>query len=99
MINLTAGEVALENSLQKLSVYLERYHRRKAMILIDEYDIAIQSGYINGYYPKIINLIRNIFSSAFKDNISLEKGVLTGILRVAKESLFSGLNIRKSVPS
>jgi hypothetical protein len=92
IINLTVGEVALENSLLKLSVYLERYHRRKTMILIDEYDISIQSGYINGYYPKIINLIRNIFSGAFKDNISLEKGVLTGILRVAKESLFSGLN-------
>jgi hypothetical protein len=92
IINLTASEPAYENSLKKLSGYLEKYHHTKTVILIDEYDTPIQGGYISGYYSEIINFMRNLLSGAFKDNSSLEKGVLTGILRVAKESIFSGLN-------
>jgi hypothetical protein len=92
IINLSASEPAYENSLKKLSGYLEKFNHTKTIILIDEYDAPIQGGFINGYYQEIINFMRNLLSGAFKDNPSLEKGVLTGILRVAKESIFSGLN-------
>lgn len=62
------------------------------IILIDEYDVPIHESYISDYYPDMISLIRNILSDALKDNIYLEKALITGILRVAKESIFSGLN-------
>ena len=62
------------------------------MLFIDEYDVPIQEGYIRGYYDEMIALIRNLLTSALKDNIYLEKAMITGILRVAKESIFSGLN-------
>ncbi|MCL6590217.1 MAG: ATP-binding protein [Firmicutes bacterium] len=81
-----------EFSLKKLSDYLERYHHQKTIVLIDEYDAPILSGYLSGYYQDVINFMRNLLSGALKDNSSLEKGILTGVLRVAKESIFSGLN-------
>ena len=65
---------------------------KESFILIDEYDAPILSGYSNGYYREIISFMRNFLSGGLKDNQSLFKGVLTGILRVAKESIFSGLN-------
>jgi hypothetical protein len=92
IINLTASEPAYENSLKKLSEYLERFYHTKVIILIDEYDAPIQGGYTNEYYQEVVNFMRNLLGGAFKDNSNLEKGVLTGILRVAKESIFSGLN-------
>ncbi|MCT4618794.1 MAG: ATP-binding protein [Marinisporobacter sp.] len=87
-----AKSVDFMSGLKLLSEYLHRYHKEKTVILIDEYDVPIQSGYIYGYYEKIIEFMRIFFSSGLKDNAYLEKGVLTGILRVAKESIFSGLN-------
>ena len=84
--------VFYEMALKDLSDYLERYYQKRVFILIDEYDAPIESGYLNGYYSKIINFMRNFLSGGFKDNPSLKKGVMTGILRVAKESIFSGLN-------
>jgi hypothetical protein len=87
-----AGPDEYELSLKNLSAYLERYHDCKVIILIDEYDAPIQNEFINGYYQEIINFMRNLLSGALKDNSNLEKGVLTGILRIAKESIFSGLN-------
>ncbi|MGM0508780.1 MAG: AAA family ATPase [Fusobacteriota bacterium] len=81
-----------ENSLGKLMEYLYKYHNEKIIVLIDEYDMSIQAGYINGYYEKVVNFMRNFLSSGLKDNDYLEKSVLTGILRISKESIFSGLN-------
>jgi hypothetical protein len=71
---------------------LARYHQQKAILLIDEYDTPIQAGYVNGYYAEVVGFMRNFLSGGLKDNPHLEKGVLTGIMRVAKESIFSGLN-------
>lgn len=67
-------------------------HKTKVVILIDEYDVLIQGGYLHHYYDKIIEFMRNFLSGALKNNTYLEKAVLTGILRVSKESIFSGLN-------
>ena len=80
------------DGLKLLSEYLYRYHKQKVVILIDEYDVPIQSGYLYGYYDSIIEFMRIFLSGGLKDNQYLEKAVLTGILRVAKESIFSGLN-------
>ena len=88
----TAKQSEYETSLKNLSEFLSKYYKKRVIILIDEYDVPIQSGYLNGYYDGIIDFIRNFLSAGLKDNIYIEKAVLTGILRVAKESLFSGLN-------
>jgi hypothetical protein len=89
---LTADPSAYENSLERLSDYLARYHNQKVILLIDEYDTPIQAGYVHGYYAEAVGFMRNLLSGGLKDNPHLEKGVLTGIMRVAKESIFSGLN-------
>ncbi|HAN09202.1 MAG TPA: AAA family ATPase [Clostridiales bacterium] len=90
-----AGEstkVELEQSLKNIMEYFYRYFKQKAILIIDEYDQPIISGYCNGYYPEVVEVIRNMLSSALKTNDYLEKGILTGVTRVAKESVFSGLN-------
>ena len=79
------------DSLKRLSEYLNRYHNQKTVILIDEYDTPIQAGY-KRFYDDAISFMRNLMSGAFKDNIYLYKGVITGILRISKESIFTGLN-------
>ena len=79
-------------SLYLLTHWLHRFHGKRVILLIDEYDTPVHSAYMGGYYNLLISFIRNWFSSALKDNSSLERGVLTGILRIAKESIFSGLN-------
>jgi len=81
-----------ENSLKNLAEYLSKYHQSNPVILIDEYDMPIQASYAYNYYSQMIEFIRNLLSGCLKDNVYLEKAVLTGILRVAKESIFSGLN-------
>lgn len=91
-VNEELSEVELQNALGELAYMLARHYKRKTIILIDEYDTPIQQGYLNDYYPQITNFMRNLLSAALKDNEDLEFGILTGILRVAKESLFSGLN-------
>ena len=70
---------------------LEKFYNRKTIILIDEYDVPLAKAYENGYYKPMAMLIRNIFDQAFKTNDSLYFAVLTGCLRVAKESIFTGL--------
>jgi hypothetical protein len=92
IIELTAGSSAYENSLKHLSAYLHRFYGQKTVVLIDEYDTPIQEGYLHGYYDEVVGFMRNLLSGVLKDNASLEQGVLTGILRIAKESIFSGLN-------
>ncbi len=87
-----APSEVLHYALKSLSEYLHRYHKVAPIILIDEYDTPIQSGYLNGYYSQIVELFRAFLGSALKDNPHCFKAVLTGILRVSKESLFSGLN-------
>ena len=87
-----ADQSSLESALENLSAYLHRYYKKKPIILIDEYDAPIHSGFTNNYYDKIINFMRNFLSSGVKDNSDLEFSIFTGILRVAKESIFSGLN-------
>jgi len=87
-----ASEVQLETSLKYLSDLLHRHYQKKVIILLDEYDAPIHAAFTHGYYKEVVELIRNLFSAALKDNNNLEMGVLTGILRTAKEGIFSGLN-------
>ena len=87
---VTAGE--LQYSFKWLSKLLHEQYETPVVILIDEYDTPIQSGYMFEFFDDIVLWFRNFFSAAFKDNVSLFKGVLTGILRVSKENMFSGLN-------
>ncbi len=84
--------VEFSEALSNLMRYLNKYYNKKVIVLIDEYDVPIQESYLRGYYEEAIVLIRNILTAALKDNVYLEKSLVTGILRVAKESIFSGLN-------
>ncbi|MEK7655006.1 MAG: AAA family ATPase [Pseudomonadota bacterium] len=79
-------------SLLILSQKLHAHYGQRVLVLIDEYDAPIQTGYLNEYYEEIVAVLRNLFEDGLKDNSSLYKGVLTGITRVAKANLFSGLN-------
>ena len=75
-----------------LSECLFKYHKKKAIILIDEYDVPLENAYFEGFYDKMIKFIRSLFESALKTNPYLEKSVITGCLRISKESIFTGLN-------
>lgn len=88
----TANEVELSSALEKLSKMLSAHYGKAPIIIIDEYDTPIQEGYSKDFYEEIIGFMRNFFSGAFKDNKNLSYGFLTGILRIAQESIFSGLN-------
>ena len=92
ILNGTADKSDLTLSLLKLSHMLYHHHGEGAIIIIDEYDTPIQSGHTNGFYNEVIAFMRNLLSACLKDNKCLAFGFLTGILRVAKESIFSGLN-------
>ena len=81
-----------DNSLRLLSEYLYNYYQKKVVLLIDEYDNPLIVANQNGYYKEAINFYRNLYSSALKTNLNLKMGVLTGIVQVAKEGIFSGLN-------
>ena len=87
-----ATEVELTSALEKLSKMLTEYYGRAPIVIIDEYDTPIQEEYSKDFYDEIIGFMRNFFSGAFKDNKNLSYGFLTGILRIAQESIFSGLN-------
>lgn len=88
----TKQEVDLQEALQFLSKYLYQHYEKKVILLIDEYDVPLQDAYLNNYYDPMVNFLRNVFSETLKTNDALEKGVLTGCLRIAKESVFTGLN-------
>ena len=88
----TISDVELSRSLLLLSRMLSRSHGSRVVILIDEYDTPIQQGYSHGFYQEVISFMRNFLSGGLKDNPFLAFGVLTGIMRVSKENLFSGLN-------
>lgn len=82
----------LKYSLKTISRCLYNHYHQKVIILIDEYDVPLQSAYQNNYYDEMVEFLRNVFSSALKTNDALEKGILTGCLRISKESIFTGLN-------
>ena len=82
----------LESALFNISYFLYKHYHQKVIILIDEYDVPLQSAYQNNYYDEMVEFLRNVFSSALKTNDALEKGILTGCLRISKESIFTGLN-------
>ena len=86
------SEVEYSRALLNLSRMLNKHHQTSVVILIDEYDTPIQQGHSKGFYNEVITFMRNFMSGGLKDNASLGFGVLTGILRVSKENLFSGLN-------
>ena len=88
----TKNEIDLQDALNFISKCLKKHYHQNVIILIDEYDVPLQSAYINGYYDEMVEFLRNIFSTALKTNDSLERGVLTGCLQIAKESIFTGLN-------
>jgi len=92
IVDGSAGKVDYDMSLQYLSLYLRKHYGQRVIIIIDEYDTPIQQGHICDFYSEIVNFMRNFFSGGLKDNGNLAYGFLTGILRVAKESIFSGIN-------
>lgn len=92
IVNKTASKTDYEHSLKNLSEYLQRHYQVKVTVLIDEYDAPIHAGYLNNFYTDVVNFLRNMFSAVFKDNSALDRGIITGILRTAKEGIFSGLN-------
>lgn len=85
-------ENTLNNSLLILTQLLEKHHSQKVILLIDEYDVPLDKSYQFGYYDEMVNLIRNVFNQALKSNNSLQFAIMTGCLRVSKESIFTGLN-------
>ncbi len=91
IIHKKAQKSTYKRSLKKLSEFLFRFYNQKVVILIDEYDTPIQAGHAK-FYDKAILFMRSLLSGAFKDNKYLYKGIITGILRISKESIFTGLN-------
>ena len=88
----TASKNELSESLLNISICLEKYYHQKIIILIDEYDVPLQAAYQYNYYGEMVEFLRSVFSSALKTNDALEKGIMTGCLRISKESIFTGLN-------
>ena len=92
ILNAREDEIALKNAVKDLSEYLNRYYGRPVILLVDEYGVPLQSAYVKGYYDEAIEFLKGFYNITFKDNEYLEKTVLTGVSRIAKESLFSGMN-------
>ena len=82
----------LKFSLRVISNALYTHYHQKVIVLIDEYNVPLQSAYQNNYYDEMVDFLRSVFSSALKTNDALEKGIMTGCLRISKESIFTGLN-------
>lgn len=92
IIRKEANPTLYEHSLRFLTKWLYLYHKTKVIILIDEYDAPAHAAYTGKFYRRLIDFLRNLLSGSLKDNNYLERGILTGILRIAKESIFSGAN-------
>lgn len=92
ILELKASEIEYTDIFIDLSLYLKRYFKKDCLIIIDEYDTPIQSGYINGYFDKVIEFLKSMLVKGFKDNKALKQGILTGIMKVAQESIFSDFN-------
>lgn len=91
------SDSAYATSLAFLSKCLQRYHQKKVIILIDEYDVPLENAYFRGFYDRMIDFVRSLFESALKTNDSLEFAVITGCLRIGRESIFTGLNNLKII--
>ena len=89
---LTGTDENINDSLRKLSQLLYKHYGKKVVILIDEYDVPLDKAYQNGYYHEMVSLIRGLFGQALKTNDYLQFAILTGCLRISKESIFTGLN-------
>lgn len=92
VLDYSAGKIVYAKSLLFLSDCLEKYHRNKTVILIDEYDVPLENAYFRGFYDEMVDFIRSLFESALKTNDSLQFAVVTGCLRISRESIFTGLN-------
>lgn len=92
-----ADRIEYAKSLQFLSQCLELYYGERTIILIDEYDVPVENAFVRGFYGEMIDFIRTLFESAFKTNGSLEFAVITGCLRISKESIFTGMNNLKII--
>ena len=92
VLNLRANEVQMQNAIKLLSKLLYKEFGKTVYLIIDEYDVPLQTAYVEGYYEEAVKFLRSFYGITFKDNKYLEKTVLTGVSRVAKESIFSGAN-------
>ncbi len=90
-------ETEASTALQRLAGYLSRYYGKKVIILLDEYDTPMQEAYVNGFWEELVSFTRNLFHATFKTNPYMERGLMTGITRVSRESMFSDLNNLKVV--
>lgn len=86
------SDVTAQSAINELSNYLSRYYGKKVIILLDEYDTPMQEAYVNGYWEELVAFTRSLFNSTFKTNPYLERAIMTGIIRVSRESIFSDLN-------
>ena len=92
MLSAEPDALKFNESIKLLSSCLYQYYGTKVIILIDEYDVPLESAYFSGYYDEMVSFIRSLFESALKTNPALEFSVITGCLRISKESIFTGLN-------
>ena len=92
ILNLKANEIEMRDALKLLTRLLYKEYQKPVMLLIDEYDVPLQNAYVEGYYEEAVKFFKTFYGTTFKDNPYLEKTVLTGVSRVAKESIFSGAN-------
>ena len=91
-VSMNMSDAIISTSLNKLCTFMYKYYGKKVIILLDEYDTPMQEAYVNGYWNELTALTRSLFNFAFKTNPYLERGIMTGITRVSKESIFSDLN-------
>lgn len=91
-VNEDMSDMTAARALKRLSSLLYKYYGKKAIILLDEYDTPMQEAYVNGYWGQLTEFMRSLLNSTFKSNLYLERGIMTGITRVSKESVFSDLN-------
>ena len=96
-VSMDMSDAIISTSLNKLCVFMYKYYGKKVIIILDEYDTPMQEAYMNGYWDELVALTRSLFNSTFKTNPYLERGIMTGITRVSKESIFSDLNNLKVV--
>ncbi len=98
-ISKNMDEVDATLALHRLSEFLSRYYGKKVILLLDEYDTPMQEAYVNGFWDEMVSFMRSLFNAAFKTNPYMERGIMTGITRVSKESIFSDLNNLKVITS
>lgn len=97
LLNMEADKITSAKAIAFLLECLEKYHKQKTIVLLDEYDVPLENSYFNGFYNEMVSFICSLFESALKTNGSLEFAVVTGCLRISRESIFTGLNNLKVV--